>query len=99
VISVGAIAPAGAATCDVSVGNEVIAVDELSSTGPVVIFESGLGEPTDSWGEVAKSLSSCMRVVMCDRPGLGASGPRADAGPALANDVAQRLPPPYIVVG
>ena len=100
--------PASAEIRQVGVGNETIAVEELGGSGPVVIFESGLGEPFDSFTEAAKSLSSCMRVVMYDRPGIGASGPRAESGPAMADDVAQGLhaligklglPGPYVVVG
>lgn len=85
-----------------------IAVATAGDSGPVVVFESGLGEPMDGWREVAAPLTACMRVVLYDRPGIGASGPRGSGGPVLAADVAGdlarllgrlELPPPYILVG
>lgn len=84
------------------------AVATAGDSGPVVVFESGLGEPMTGWRQAAGPLAACMRVVLYDRPGIGMSDPRANLGPVLAADVAGGLaalldglglPAPYILVG
>lgn len=72
--------PATAETMRVSVGDTEIAAERLGTVGPVTIFESGLGESMAGWAEVADALSACMRVVLYDRPGIGASEPRGRGG-------------------
>jgi pimeloyl-ACP methyl ester carboxylesterase len=85
-----------------------IAVERFGDRGPVVVFESGLGTPMESFRGVAEALSSCMQVVLYDRPGIGLSGPRPEQGPVTAGEAADRLheliaalglPAPRIIVG
>ncbi len=102
------IAPAWAASRRVEVGTAAIAVEQYGEAGPVVVLESGLGTPMESFRNVAQRLGACMRVMMYDRPGIGASGQRREQGPVLADEAADRLaslidllalPPPHIIVG
>lgn len=90
------------------VGGDDVAYATLGGAGPVVVFESGLGEDMREWAPVARALAPCTRVVMYDRPGIGRSAPRADPAPVRADAVAKRLaelllaagmPPPYVLVG
>lgn len=92
----------------VEVNGVRIAVATAGDSGPVVVFESGLGEPMDGWRAVAGPLAACMRVVIYDRPGIGGSDPRRRHGPVLAADIAGDLArlldqldlsSPYILVG
>lgn len=85
-----------------------IAYETFGRAGPVVVFESGLGEDMREWAPVARALAPCARVVLYDRPGIGRSAPRVDASPVRADAVAAQLaellhaiaaPPPYILVG
>jgi len=90
------------------VGSIEIAFERMGRAGPVIVFESGLGEDMRGWEEVARPLSACARLVLYDRPGIGRSGPRVDTRVLLANTVVEQLtallqaidaPPPYILVG
>jgi pimeloyl-ACP methyl ester carboxylesterase len=83
-------------------------VERHGEAGPVVVFENGMGERFASWQPVARRLAPCMRLVLYDRTGIGASGPRREHGPRLADQVADTLKdllgalgiaPPYILVG
>jgi pimeloyl-ACP methyl ester carboxylesterase len=85
-----------------------MAVEVLGQAGPVVVFESGLGQDMRSWDEVARPLSRGMRVVLYDRWGVGRSAARDRSVPVLASTVADQLaqllrainaPAPYILVG
>src|SRR4051794_10456539 len=89
-------------------GEVEIAFERLGHTGPVIVFESGLGGDMRCWEEVAQPLAACARVVLYDRPGIGRSGPRVGTSVLLANTVVEQLaallhaieaPPPYILVG
>jgi pimeloyl-ACP methyl ester carboxylesterase len=102
------VGPAFAEQSRIKLGAAEIAVEQYGDAGPVVILESGLGTPMDSFRTVAERLGSCMRVTMYDRPGIGASGPRPEQGPVLASEAADRLdalidaldlPAPRIIVG
>jgi len=90
------------------VGEVEVAFERLGQVGPVIVFESGLGEDMRRWKQVARSLAACARVVLYDRPGIGRSGPRTGASVLLAGTVVEQLaallqaidaPPPYILVG
>jgi pimeloyl-ACP methyl ester carboxylesterase len=90
------------------VGEVEVAFERLGQAGPVIVFESGLGEDMRRWEQVARSLAACARVVLYDRLGIGRSGPRTGASVLLAGSVVQQLaallqaieaPPPYILVG
>jgi pimeloyl-ACP methyl ester carboxylesterase len=81
----------------------------LSCTGqgsPAVVLFNGLGERTDSWAAVARTVSASARVCVFDRAGEGRSGPGPGAqdGHQLSLDVHVLLrtagvPGPYIVAG
>ncbi|MFT6661143.1 MAG: pimeloyl-ACP methyl ester carboxylesterase [Maricaulis maris] len=43
----------------------------LGNGGPVVVFESGLGDGRQSWESVARQLAGDVTVVIYDRPGYG----------------------------
>ena len=65
----------------VSVGDRRVHVQTAGSTGPTVVFESGLGlEGSLAWGSVVPTISKFARAVTYDRPGYGwsdsAPGPR-----------------------
>src|SRR5438270_12533043 len=90
------------------VGGAEIEFERMGRAGPVIVFESGLGEDMRRWEEVARPLSACARLVLYDRPRIGRSGPRRGARGPLANTVVAQLaailqasdaPPPYIPVG
>src|ERR1700728_392839 len=73
---------------------------------PAVVFESGMGDGTDSWDKVQPEISKVTRTLSYDRPGLG----KSDKAPQL-HDLNQsadelhvllqksRVSPPYILVG
>jgi pimeloyl-ACP methyl ester carboxylesterase len=76
--------------------------------GPTVVFESGQGLGMASWDRVAPRLAACVRVVVYDRAGVGASPARPNNLPVMADSVADDLArllrmigaaPPYILVG
>jgi pimeloyl-ACP methyl ester carboxylesterase len=90
------------------VGGAEIAFERMGRAGPVIVFESGLGEDMRRWKEVVRPLSACARLVLYDRPGIGRSSPRGNTRVLLANTVVEQLaallqaidaPPPYILVG
>jgi pimeloyl-ACP methyl ester carboxylesterase len=90
------------------IGEVEVAFERLGQAGPVIVFESGLGEDMRRWEQVARPLAACARVVLYDRPGIGHSGPRTDADALLVGTVVEQLaallgaidaPPPYILVG
>jgi pimeloyl-ACP methyl ester carboxylesterase len=73
---------------------------------PVVVFEAGMGDGTDSWEKVQPEISKVTRTLSYDRPGLG----KSDKAPQLhdLNQSADELhallqksgaPPPYVLVG
>jgi alpha/beta hydrolase family protein len=73
---------------------------------PVVVFESGMGDGTDSWEKVQPEISKVTKTLSYDRPGIG----KSDAAPQLhdLNQSADELHvllqksgsrPPYILVG
>jgi pimeloyl-ACP methyl ester carboxylesterase len=81
----------------------------LSCTGngsPAVVLFNGLGERTESWAAVERTVSASTRVCVFDRAGEGWSGPGPGAqdGHQLSLDVHVLLrtagvPGPYIVAG
>ena len=75
-------------------------------TGPVVVFESGLGDGKEAWASVFAPVSAFARPLAYDRAGYGAS--RSDAHSRDPETVvaelrrllaALELPPPYVLVG
>ena len=81
----------------------------LSCTGqgsPTVVLFNGLGERTDSWAAVERTVSASTRVCVFDRAGEGWSGqaPGVQDGHQLSLDVHVLLktagvPGPYVVAG
>ena len=74
--------------------------------GPTVVLFNGLGERTDSWARVQRTVSATTRVCVFDRAGEGWSGPGPGAqdGHQLALDLhelllAARVPGPYVLAG
>jgi pimeloyl-ACP methyl ester carboxylesterase len=58
------------------IGDAEIALERLGCAGPVIVFESGLGNDMRSWKAVAQPLAAVAQIVLYDRPGIGRSGPR-----------------------
>ena len=90
------------------IGDAEIALERLGCAGPVIVFESGLGNDMSGWEKVARPLAAFAQIVLYDRPGLGRSGPRRGTDVLLAGTVAEQLraclhaiamPPPYLLVG
>ena len=91
------------------IGETEIAFEKLGHAGPVIVFESGLGQDMRHWEAVAQPLAAWARPVLYDRPGIGRSGPRDGIiRVLLASTVADQLhallhaidaPRPYILVG
>ncbi|MBV8573580.1 MAG: alpha/beta fold hydrolase [Acetobacteraceae bacterium] len=90
------------------IADSEIAFETIGCSGPVIVFESGLGGDMHGWEEVARPLATCARVLLYDRLGIGQSGPRHGTDALLANTVADQLrallqaadlPAPYLLVG
>lgn len=77
--------------------------------GPVVIFESGLGNGVDVWSRVAPEIAKHATVVLYDRAGTKKSkflqkSNQAQTAQIVVNNLKQllkkmNLKPPYILVG
>lgn len=74
--------------------------------GPVVVFQSGLGEDHATWAAVLRELPAWHEAVVPDRPGYGTSPARAGVRNACRIAEEQRallrqagLRPPYVLVG
>jgi pimeloyl-ACP methyl ester carboxylesterase len=90
------------------IDNTKIALERLGCAGPVIVFESGLGNDMWGWEKVARPLAAFAQIVLYDRPGIGRSSPRRGTDVLLAGTVAEELraclhaiamPPPYLLVG
>ena len=74
--------------------------------GPVVVFQSGLGDDHATWAAVLRQLPAQHEAVVPDRPGYGASPGRAGIRSACRIAEEQHallrqagLQPPYVLVG
>jgi pimeloyl-ACP methyl ester carboxylesterase len=68
--------PSSDLIADVEVNGRTIHVTcfgPTEGTAPTVLFEAGLGAPSDTWDTVVDALSSSRRVCAYDRAGTGAS--------------------------
>jgi pimeloyl-ACP methyl ester carboxylesterase len=93
----------------VTVGSDRLHVKTMGESGPVVVFEAGLGNDSTTWKSVAGPVAAFARVVLYDRRGLGQSSLLKDSRAAItADEVATKLHallaaadthPPYILVG
>lgn len=83
-----------------------IATSVAGSGGPVIVFQSGLGDGKDSWRPVFHTLSASNQVFAYDRPGYGRSpaaksprDPCTIAAELRSTLKAAGISPPYILVG
>jgi len=90
------------------IADSEIVFQTIGCSGPVIVFESGLGGDMHGWEEVAGPLATCARLLLYDRLGIGESGFRHGTDALLANTVADQLkavlqatdlPAPYVLVG
>lgn len=79
---------------------------EPQAQGPVVVFQSGLGDDHATWAAVLRQLPAQHAAVVPDRPGYGASPGRTGARSACRIAEEQHallrqagLQPPYVLVG
>jgi len=72
---------------------------------PAVIFEAGLGDPSETWRAVATEMATSTQIIRYDRAGLGRS-PAAAALPSAMEIASQlhdalvsvHIEPPYVLV-
>ena len=105
------LAPVAAPARDaiVTVDGDGLHVETIGESGPMVVFEAGLGNDSTTWKSVAGPIAAFAHVVLYDRLGLGQSAQVKDTRAAItADQVASRLHalltaadihPPYILVG
>jgi pimeloyl-ACP methyl ester carboxylesterase len=62
----------------------LISAEDLEGRNPPVVLVSSLGDPAAYWKNVISQLSRGSRVISYDRPGIGASPPRAAPNPPLS---------------
>ena len=77
-----------------------------SGAGPAVVFESGMGEDTNTWNDVRPAIAEFAHTFAYDRPGLGESQPTTKPRTVvqMAIDLhevlaAAKLARPYVLVG
>ncbi|MGM9484547.1 alpha/beta fold hydrolase [Roseateles sp. NT4] len=99
--------PSGQTGQTVQVGPSRIAYLQSGKGQPVAVFQSGLGDGKDVWGDVMPRLPPGTAVFAYDRPSYGGSGP-LPAQPrdpcAIAHELHAALQaagqrPPYVLVG
>lgn len=90
----------------VDVGGHRLHMHCTGSGSPTVVLETGLGEPSSSWGWIAPAVARSTKVCVYDRAGRGWSEPAAGPqdGIAVANDLHTLLnrghiDQPYVLVG
>ena len=90
----------------VKLGDRGVYLVESGPDRPVVVFESGMGESTETWADVQPKVAVFARTVLYDRAGIGksdvAKSPRTIQ--SMAEDLhgmlrAASVPPPYVLVG
>ena len=87
-------------------GGQNLFVVERGSTGPTVVFESGIAATHLNWHRIQDAVSSFARTVAYDRAGLGWSSPCTSARTpskvaSELHDLLEeaRIAPPYVLVG
>ena len=95
-----------AADRKVDIGGRRLHLSEAGAGSATVVFESGLGEPGQSWNDVQPAIARFARTVVYDRAGIGQSDPakRPTTTASMVEDLhsllhAARIAPPYILVG
>jgi pimeloyl-ACP methyl ester carboxylesterase len=90
----------------VDVGTHRLYVDCTGSGSPTVVLESGLGETSAYWNQIATSVAGDTRVCVYDRAGRGQSepAPGPQDGVAIATDLhtlldGAQVDGPYVLVG
>ena len=92
-----------------TIDGQEIHIETLGESGPIVVFEAGLGNDSSTWRLVAGPVAMFARVVLYDRAGLGQSLPMLTKRSAVSAEgvattlhrllIVAQLPPPYILVG
>src|SRR5579872_15267 len=107
----GLVAPISAASHNESltIGGQNLHIEMLGESGPIVVFEAGLGNDSSTWKFIAGRVAKFARVVLYDRAGIGQSLPMMNkSSPVTAAQVASNLHtllvtadihPPYMLVG
>jgi len=79
---------------------------QSGNAGPVVVFESGLGDGKESWAPVFATTGEFARVLAYDRAGYGGSASSAPIrdGETIVEELrallsSLELAPPYLLVG
>jgi pimeloyl-ACP methyl ester carboxylesterase len=95
-----------AGTKRVDVGGYKLRVRIAGKGGPVVVFDAGLGDSSESWNWVAPEVARFTRTVTYDRAGLGRSqeGPSPRTSRVIIGELHSLLAGanvtgPYILVG
>ncbi len=90
----------------VDVGGHRLYIDCLGEGGPVVVFDVGIGESSDSWRTLQRRLAESTTACVYDRAGYGASepGPEPRTAAVVAEELyllldGASLPGPYVLVG
>lgn len=90
----------------IRVGDASVHVVVEGEGDPTIVIESGIGGSHLEWEQVAAGLRPAVRVVRYDRPGFAFSPyARGDRRPEAVATVlrevlaAERIPPPYLLVG
>lgn len=88
------------------VGDRQLELVAHAASGPVVVFENGLGARMEWWGKVLPALASDTAYFAYNRPGSGGSTPAATPrdGSHVVQELraalrAEGLPAPYVLVG
>ena len=92
-----------------AVNGQNLHIETSGASGPIIVFEAGLGNDSTTWKLIAGPIAQFARVVLYDRAGLGRSLPMNNKGSAItADEVATNLHallsaadirPPYLLVG
>ena len=88
------------------IASNTIAYYFREGQSPTIVFQSGLGDGKNVWGETLKYLPDSASIFLYDRPGYGGSPETSDSRDPCAisrelNELLQAVgvSPPYILVG
>lgn len=92
----------------VDIGGYQLYIRDFGQDAPVVIFDSGSGDDSTVWNNVAPRVAKFAHVVVYDRAGLGKSDAKPGNDPISSQDCVnalklllqkENIKPPYILVG